>query len=172
MSTSVHERVSGGCACGKVRYETSGTFAFSLQCHCRKCQRATGTGHAPAFAVEVEKTRLAGPVKYYGHVSDSGTATRTGFCSACGSPIVSVTERFPERFYFLAATLDDTSGFEPEFAVFADQSPPWDPVPEKLKSWLAFDQADAPVAMASATASVITTTRTTTRRSWFHGGSA
>lgn len=134
MTAPSKERVSGGCACGAVRYETSGTFAFSFQCHCRECQRATGTGHAPAFAIGADKTRLTGPVKYYGHVSDTGAPTNTGFCPECGSPIVSITERFPERFYFLFATLDDPSCFEPEFAVFADLSPPWDPVPEKLTS--------------------------------------
>ena len=134
MPTTGEKRVQGGCACGAVRYETSGTFAFSFQCHCRKCQQATGTGHAPAFAVEMAETQLTGAVKYYGHMSDSGCATKTGFCPECGSPILSQTERFPDRFYFLAATLDDPSIFEPEFAVFADQSTNWDPVPEKLKS--------------------------------------
>ncbi len=134
MSTPSNERVSGGCACGAVRYETSSSFAFSFQCHCRKCQRATGTGHAPAFAVEMAETRLTGPIKHYGHRSDSGAATRTGFCSECGSPILSMTERFPERYYFLAATLDDPSGFKPEFAVFADEAMPWDPAPEALSS--------------------------------------
>ena len=134
MPKGSENRVSGGCACGAVRYETSERFAFSFQCHCRKCQRATGTGHAPAFAVETTKTMLTGPVKYYGHMSDSGAVTRTGFCSECGSPILSVTERFPDRYYFLAATLDDPSIFTPEFAVFSEQSQAWDPVPDNLKS--------------------------------------
>lgn len=134
MPTGGEERVRGGCTCGAVRYETSREFAFSFQCHCRKCQKATGTGHAPAFAVEKAETELTGPVKYYGHMSDSGAATKTGFCPECGSPILSMTERFPDRFYFLAATLDDPSIFKPEFAVFSEQAAVWDPVPENLQS--------------------------------------
>ena len=130
--TEEENRVTGGCACGAVRYETAGKWEFSFQCHCRKCQRATGTGHAPAFAVSTKATKLQGPLKYFQHEADSGARTKTGFCPQCGSPIVSSTERFPDRIYLLAATLDDPAVFEPRFAVFADEAQPWDKVPDEL----------------------------------------
>ncbi|MEX3008694.1 GFA family protein [Hoeflea sp. TYP-13] len=125
--------LTGGCACGAVRYETPGDWEFSFQCHCRKCQRATGTGHAPAFAVSRAETRLHGPIKHYEHVADTGARTKTGFCPECGSPIVSSTERFPERIYLLAATLDDPTVFRPQFAVFESEAQPWDTVPPELR---------------------------------------
>ena len=120
------ERVGGGCACGAVRYETTGNWEFSFKCHCRKCQRATGTGHAPAFAVPSSETKLSGPIKYFAHVADNGAKTRTGFCPECGSPLVSSTERFPDRIYLLAGTLDDPAVFEPQFTVFESEAQPWD----------------------------------------------
>ncbi|MCP4318939.1 MAG: GFA family protein [Hyphomicrobiales bacterium] len=127
-------RLTSGCACGAVRYETASDFEFSFQCHCRKCQRATGTGHAPAFAVDISDTRLEGSIRYYAHAADSGARTNTGFCPECGSPIVSSTERFPDRIYLLAATLDDASVFKPQFAVFANEAQPWDRAPGNLEA--------------------------------------
>ena len=131
--SSKEGRLSGGCACGAVRYETSREWEFSFQCHCRKCQHATGTGHAPAFAVSAAETTLTGPLKYYSHTADNGARTYTGFCGECGSPIVSGTERFPERVYLLAASLDDPAVFKPQFAVFESEAQPWDPVPAALR---------------------------------------
>ena len=34
---------TGGCLCGAVRYESEGEPFFALQCHCRDCQRSSGT---------------------------------------------------------------------------------------------------------------------------------
>lgn len=124
--------ISGGCACGRVRYESEGTIEFSFHCHCRKCQRATGAGHASAFALSTTEVTLTGELKYFEQLADSGSATYAGFCPNCGSPILSRTERFPERLYFHAATLDSPADFDPTFIVCADSAQPWDPIDTRL----------------------------------------
>lgn len=127
-------KITGGCACGKVRYTPDAAIEFSFQCHCRKCQRATGTGHSSAFALPETEVELSGDIRYFSQPSDSGAATHSGFCPGCGSPILSKTDRFPERIYLHAATLDDPSGFEPRFAVFEEMAQPWDPVDARLRN--------------------------------------
>ena len=127
------QTMTGGCACGAVRYEARGPVAFAFNCHCRKCQRATGGGHASAFAVDRANITLTGEVRQFAQPSDSGAMTHAGFCPACGSPILSRTERFPDRVYLYAATLDDPARFAPQFAVFADAAQPWDPVRADLE---------------------------------------
>jgi len=123
----VAAKLTGGCTCGAVRYETEVEFEFSFSCHCRKCQRATGAGHASAFALPVDEVKITGEIREYKGSSDAGADTYSGFCPTCGSPLTSRTDRFPERLYFHAATLDDPSVFQPQFVVFAEAAQPWDP---------------------------------------------
>lgn len=120
-------KLTGGCTCGAVRYETETEIEFSFNCHCRKCQRATGAGHASAFALPVNAVKITGDIKEHKGSSDAGAATHSGFCPTCGSPLTSRTDRFPERLYFHAATLDDPSVFQPRFVVFEQEAQPWDP---------------------------------------------
>ncbi len=125
---------TGGCACGAVRYRTRGPIEFAFHCHCRKCQRATGGGHASAFAVNCEDIDLAGEVRLYEQLSDSGAATFSGFCPNCGSPILSRTARFPDRLYIHVATLDDPADFAPQFVIFEEAAQPWDQIAPELTS--------------------------------------
>ena len=125
--------IMGGCACGAVRYSSDAEIEFAFNCHCRKCQHATGSGHASAFALPIDRVRIEGDIKEYKGTSDSGAATFNGFCHHCGSPLTSRTERFPERLYFHAATLDDPSIFEARFVVFGEEAQPWDFPPPDIE---------------------------------------
>ncbi len=125
--------ITGGCACGAVRYESRGEIEFSFHCHCRKCQRATGAGHASAFALPINDVELTGKIVYHEQIADSGHATYSGFCPACGSPLVSKTDQYPDRIYINAATLDEPSIFRPTFLVFEGMAQPWDPIDVRLR---------------------------------------
>ncbi len=122
MDTSI----KGGCACGQISYVVSGPIEFSFHCHCRKCQRSTGTGHSSAFAVALADTIMKGEIKYFSQPADTGATTSSGFCPNCGSPILSKTERFPDRLYFHVATLDDPSFFSPDMSIFKESAYEWD----------------------------------------------
>ncbi|MCG8546009.1 MAG: GFA family protein [Alphaproteobacteria bacterium] len=126
------ETLTGGCACGAVRYRANGAVEFAFHCCCRRCQRATGAGHASAFAMPREDIELSGEIKYFAQKADSGYETLSGFCPACGSPISSETARMPERLYLHAATLDDPSIFKPSFVVFEEAAQPWDVIDPAL----------------------------------------
>ena len=43
---------SGGCACGAIRYTSSGPARYMGNCHCRHCQQATGGAYFPAVLVK------------------------------------------------------------------------------------------------------------------------
>ncbi|KZL20610.1 Glutathione-dependent formaldehyde-activating enzyme [Pseudovibrio axinellae] len=128
------KQLTGGCACGALRYKADGEIEFSFNCHCRKCQRSTGAGHSSAFAVDTAEVEFHGEVREYKCQSDNGASTYSGFCHTCGSPLTSRTERFPNRIYIHAATLDDPSLFTPSFTIFEEAAQPWDPPMKNLQT--------------------------------------
>ena len=56
---------TGGCACGAIRYECSAEPVMNVICHCRDCQRASGSAFCPSINVAMDALIVAGGVKYY-----------------------------------------------------------------------------------------------------------
>jgi hypothetical protein len=44
-------KITGGCACGAIRYEVTEEPMVMFNCHCRDCQKTTGGGYTPVFYV-------------------------------------------------------------------------------------------------------------------------
>ena len=121
--------IEGGCACGAIRYAVTGETQFSIICQCRQCQHISGSGHAAQFAVAKADTRIAGAMKFFDQVADTGNTVSSGFC---GSPVAKQTTKLPELWFFHAATLNDPSSYVPEMVVFEASAQPWDRVDSAL----------------------------------------
>ena len=75
--------MTGGCQCGRVRYEAEIDSDDAYFCHCRMCQKATG-GFAAAFVqVEPGKLKWLSEPDWY----ESSPIARRPFCSHCGTPL-------------------------------------------------------------------------------------
>ena len=73
---------AGGCACGAVRYECSAEPLLGFNCHCRDCQRASGSAYASGMLVPEHAFRFTnGLPKYHPGVADSGRNVARGFCA-------------------------------------------------------------------------------------------
>lgn len=107
-------RNAGGCVCGSVRYETQGEPLRVTICHCRFCQRSTGSAYLvePIFAKShLEVT--SGELSVYGHVSEgSGKRVDVHFCEVCGTKLYLSFERFPDVVGLYGGTYDDPNWFE------------------------------------------------------------
>jgi hypothetical protein len=57
--------ITGGCLCGAVRYQVVGIPLFAVLCHCRDCQRASGTGHVPVMGMPKSSFTVQGETKSY-----------------------------------------------------------------------------------------------------------
>ena len=111
------QALTGGCACGAVRYAlASGPFDAGW-CHCRICQLWSG---APAMAfasVPVgDFTITAGEDKVERFASSRFGRRR--FCGACGTPLTMQVDHQPDTLDFALATLDDPDVVAPEFHIF------------------------------------------------------
>jgi hypothetical protein len=109
-----------------VRYECAAKPLFSGNCHCRDCQKATGSAYVPAFAVPMRAVKITGDVKYYESPADSGNTFSRGFCPTCGSRVFGKTSGFPQFVLITAGSLDDPSRFKPNMDFFTASAQPWD----------------------------------------------
>jgi hypothetical protein len=108
---AVHE---GGCLCGQVRYSVRTAPMRVTICHCRFCQKATGS----AFLVEpifgkADFDVTAGEPKIYRHRSaGSGKMVDVYFCGRCGTKLFLSFERFPDVVGVYGGTFNDPDWFE------------------------------------------------------------
>lgn len=118
--------ISGGCACGAVRYEISADPLGGGLCHCRACQYRSGGGPATAIAFPRAAFRLTkGALREYKSVGDSGVEVGRLFCEACGTGISAANERVPEMIPISAGSLDDPNLFVPQAHVWTGSAPAW-----------------------------------------------
>ncbi len=76
--------IAGRCQCGAVQYELTAPPRRASICHCRMCQRATGSYFAPLANVKIEHFKLvSGKLAVY----RSSPIAERGFCRDCGSPL-------------------------------------------------------------------------------------
>ena len=104
---------TGGCLCGAIGYQVSAEPARVTICHCRFCQRATGSAFLvePVFAAADFSLRHGSP-KIYDHRSEgSGKLVHIHFCDACGTKLFLTFERFAGMVGIYGGTFDDPDWF-------------------------------------------------------------
>ena len=117
----------GGCACGATRYECSAEPLYMGNCHCRDCQRATGSAYFAAVGVAASAFRLtSGAPQYYEKSADSGNMMRRAFCPLCGSPLFLTNSARPDLVVLYAGSLDDPSWVRPARDIYTASAQPWD----------------------------------------------
>jgi hypothetical protein len=102
--------MTGGCACGRVRYSAAIENDEAYLCHCRMCQRATG-GVSIAFKnVRQADVRWEREPDYF----ESSPIARRGYCSACGTSLTfEFTDGQSENLDLTVGSFDDPSFFRP-----------------------------------------------------------
>jgi len=116
---------AGGCLCGRVRYSTEAAPTFSGVCHCRDCQRATGSAFAPVLAFPKAEVRIEGALTTYEGTGDSGKPIWRSFCPNCGSGVCDEVAIMPGVLMILAGTLDDPALMQPTMEIFCASAQPW-----------------------------------------------
>ncbi len=125
--------LTGRCLCGAVEYEISGTPFRFVHCHCERCRRATGTGHATNLLLKPGSADWKGTephVKRY-KLPDAERFS-TAFCTTCGSPLPRVGK---EIIVIPAGSLDSEPDIAPQGRIFWSSRVEWSCSDDELPSY-------------------------------------
>jgi hypothetical protein len=122
----MNEAWAGGCACGAIRYASAADPAFSWNCHCRDCQRASGSAFCAVLYVPRAALTVRGQATYFEVRAESGRRVSRGFCPTCGSPLFIQADLVPDLQGLWAASLDAPARFKPQADVWVSRGQPWD----------------------------------------------
>ena len=101
---------TGSCLCGKVHYNfLQAKVISSHHCHCSDCQKSTGSGKATIVMVPDAALDVEGNLKFFTVTGTADSHISRGFCSDCGSPVISFVEESSGIKFIKAGTLDDSS---------------------------------------------------------------
>jgi len=119
--------VTGRCLCGQVKYKIANAPAATGVCHCKNCQRQAGSAFSTLGVVpkaEFEFTE-GSPKLFEDSDTASGNTVQRYFCGNCGAPIYSAIDAQPDNLFLKTGTMDDTSGFTPQFHAWCDTKQGW-----------------------------------------------
>jgi hypothetical protein len=85
------------CHCGALKVIASGEPDRVYLCHCKACQRRTGTAFHFGTRWLKSQVRTEGEHKVYPRIADSGFTIRFHFCPVCGSNVFGEATR-PRNF--------------------------------------------------------------------------
>jgi hypothetical protein len=125
-AATTQETLTGSCLCGSVRYEIEGEGVVFYHCHCSRCRKASGTGHAsnirvsPVTAIRwtcgeqlLKQFKVPEAERYFNN-----------FCSKCGSPMPRVVPQI-DAVVIPAGSLDVEPNIRPSARIFWDSRTEW-----------------------------------------------
>jgi len=122
----MESKYSGRCLCGEISYSVDAEPLFTGNCHCKDCQRSSGSAFIPAILFLERSVSILGEAKYFASTSDSGNIHQRGFCSNCGSQLFAKFSTMPGMLGIKAGTLDHPSNYVPKLDFYVARAAPWD----------------------------------------------
>ena len=118
-------RLTGSCLCGGTKYEVSGDAKRFFHCHCSRCRKATGTGHASNLFVQPGALKwLKGEAQLRSFKVPEAMRFTNVFCGSCGS-------RMPRQakdgdvVMIPSGSLDDDAPIKPQARIFSGSRASW-----------------------------------------------
>jgi len=128
------ETFEGGCTCRHVRYRLMSRPMFVNCCHCRWCQRETGSAFVINAVIETDRVEmLAGEVEVIDTPSNSGKGQKISRCPKCRVAVWSnYSGAGPKARFVRVGTLDDPDAMPPEAHIFTSSKQPWVILPKDV----------------------------------------
>ena len=123
--------MEGGCGCREIRYRLKSKPMWVNCCHCRWCQRETGTSFALNALIEADRVELlSGQPEIVNTPSESGKGQLIARCPTCRIAVWSNYGGAGTKVRFVrVGTLDNPDQFPPDIHIFTQSKQPWVVIP-------------------------------------------
>lgn len=119
------QELSGGCLCGAVKFKVRGPWQRFMHCHCSRCRKVTGTGHASNLFAGAENFRWTQGEENTRYFQPPDAARfKNTFCTICGGRLPSVS-RDGKSVNVPAGSLDEVPDMKPQARIYWGSRTPW-----------------------------------------------
>jgi hypothetical protein len=133
------DTLEGGCACGAVRYRLTSPPMFVHCCHCRDCQRQTGSAFVLNALIEADRVALlSGDTEEIRVPTASGAGQKIYRCPSCKIAVWSVYRGADKLNFVRIGTLDDPAALTPDVHIFIRSKLPWIKLPDGVPTFEAY----------------------------------
>ena len=123
--------LTGGCFCGAVRYRLTDRPMFVHCCHCRECQRRTGSAFVVNALIETSCVELTQGAPVQKRIpSTSGRPQDLFCCEACATPLWSDYGARGWLRFVRVSSLDDPTAVTPDIHIYTRTRLPWVRIPD------------------------------------------
>ena len=130
----MNEVYQGSCLCGRVQFEVLGGFESFYLCHCKYCQKDTGSAHgANLFSSSASLKWKAGEGNVKTFVLPSTQHTKS-FCETCGSALPNV-QMGGKLLVVPAGSLNSEISIRPNAHIFYSSKSGWEKDLDKIKTF-------------------------------------
>ncbi len=139
MTDSHPDSLEGGCACGATRYRLTSAPMFVHCCHCRDCQRQTGSAFVINALIETSRVEIlkAEPVRSE-MPTESGRPHGIYRCPTCGTAVWSEYGGIKALRFVRGGTLDQPSSVSPDVHIYVRSKLPWVKLPDGVPAFEAY----------------------------------
>lgn len=118
--------LNGSCLCGGVAFKVTGEPFIFLYCHCRSCQKSSGSVHVANLGFPLDSvswTRGEDLIGRFVDAQDNPGFTRC-FCRNCGAVLPKLSRN--QKFWVVpSGLLDSDPGMRPQGNIFWAERAPW-----------------------------------------------
>ena len=128
--------MKGRCACGGAIYDLMTAPMIVHCCHCRWCQRETGSAFVVNALIESDRLHVEGPIELVMTPSESGQGQEIAPCPDCRIALWSHYPTAARRSSFVrVGALDDPAACPPDVHIFTRSKQPWVQLPAGTPSF-------------------------------------
>lgn len=128
------DKYLGSCLCEKVQFEIHGSFESFFLCHCKHCQKDTGSAHAANLFSTTAKLKWITGQDFVKTFTLPGTRHMKSFCSECGSAAPNL-QMNGQLLVVPAGSLNNEPNIAPTAHIFYSSRAEWENLLDKTKKF-------------------------------------